>query len=73
VEFVTGWMTFSSLRSGKIMIQRVKGDRLWVNDIEKRRHADALVNPGLPPRKLYDNLRSSATSMVPRGLMATLM
>jgi hypothetical protein len=50
-------------------VNRVIGDRLWVDYISKRRHADALVerkysqfvsnnlDPGLPPRKLYDNLR----------------
>jgi hypothetical protein len=48
---------------------RVRGDRLWVDYIAKRRHADALVerkysefvsvnfDPGLPSKKLYDNLR----------------
>jgi hypothetical protein len=50
-------------------VNRVRGDRLWVDYISKRRHADALVekkysqfvsinlDPGLSPRKLYDNLR----------------
>jgi hypothetical protein len=69
-------MTVLSLRSGKRMIHvwsnnmnRVRGDRLWVDYIAKRRHADALVerknsqfvsinsDSGIPPRKLYDNLR----------------
>jgi hypothetical protein len=48
---------------------RVRGDRLRVDYIAKRRHADALVerkysefvsvnlDPGLPPKKLHDNLR----------------
>jgi hypothetical protein len=50
-------------------VNRVSGDRLWVDYIAKRRHADALVerrysefvsvnlDPGLPLRKLNDNLR----------------
>jgi hypothetical protein len=50
-------------------MNRVRGDRLWVDYIAKRRHADALVerknsqfvsinsDSGIPPRKLYDNLR----------------
>jgi hypothetical protein len=53
-------------------VNRVRGDRLvrlWVHYIAKRRHADALVerkysqfvsmnlDPGVPPRKLNDNLR----------------
>jgi hypothetical protein len=50
-------------------VNRVRGDRLWVDYISKGRHAAALVErkyskfvsvnlgPGLPPRKLYDNLR----------------
>jgi hypothetical protein len=50
-------------------VNRVRGDRLWVDYIVKRRHADALVerkysefvsvnlDPDLPPRKLYENLR----------------
>jgi hypothetical protein len=50
-------------------VYRVRGDRLWVHYIAKRRHADALVerrysefvsvnlDPGLPLRKLNDNLR----------------
>jgi hypothetical protein len=50
-------------------VNRVRGDRLWVDYISKRRQADALLerkysqfvsinlNPDLPPRKLYDNLR----------------
>jgi hypothetical protein len=53
----------------------VWSDRLWVDYIAKRRYMDAERNysefasvnldPGLPPRKLYDNLRP--------GLTATLM
>jgi hypothetical protein len=50
-------------------VNRVRGDRLWADYIAKRRHADALVekkysefvpdnlDPSLPPRKLYYNLR----------------
>jgi hypothetical protein len=50
-------------------MNRVRGDRLWVDYIAKRRHADALVERKYPqfvsinldsdlsPRKLYDNLR----------------
>jgi hypothetical protein len=50
-------------------VDRVRGNRLWVDYIAKRRHADALVkrkysqfvsinlDPGQPPRRLYDNLR----------------
>jgi hypothetical protein len=51
-----------------------------------RRHADAVVerkyfefvsdnlDPGLPPKKLFDNLRIDlASSMVPRGLTSTLL
>jgi hypothetical protein len=49
-------------------VNRVRGDCLWVDYIAKR-NADALVErkysqfvsinlePGLPPKKLYDNLR----------------
>jgi hypothetical protein len=47
--------------------QREQGQR-WIEYIAKHRHADELVeeysefvsvniDPGLPPRKLYDNLR----------------
>jgi hypothetical protein len=54
---------------GSSNVNRVRVDRLWVDYIAKRRHADALVerkysefvsvnlDPGLPPKKLYDNLR----------------
>jgi hypothetical protein len=78
VEFIIGWMTVLSFaireRNDSYNVwssnmNRVRGDRLWVDYIAKRRHADALVerkysefvpgnlDPGLPPRKLYDNLR----------------
>jgi hypothetical protein len=46
-------------------INRVRGDRLWILYVQKRRYADGLVerkydvfvsvnlHPNLPPRKLY--------------------
>jgi hypothetical protein len=50
-------------------INRVRGDRLWILYVQKRRYADGLVerkyggfvsvnlDPSLPQRKLYQNLR----------------
>jgi hypothetical protein len=50
-------------------ISKVRGDRLWILYVQKRRYADGLVerkyggfvsvnlDPSLPQRKLYQNLR----------------
>jgi hypothetical protein len=50
-------------------VNRVRGDRLWVDFFAKRRHASAFVerkysefvsvnlDPGFPTRKFFDNLR----------------
>jgi hypothetical protein len=50
-------------------VNRVRDARLWVDYIAKHRHDSEFVSvnldPGLPPKKLYDNLRRLSVINVP--------
>jgi hypothetical protein len=65
-------------------INRVRGGRLWILYVQKRRYADGLVerkyggfesvnlDPNLPQRKLYQNLRGLGVANAPERLQVEM-